>query len=169
MDWAAHLKHLQIVFQEFDADMVISKPFLIRLFCNNLRLSIHAQAKQDGCQKDIWEQAIKKTITAKAKAALNFPSWVREIDACCLCSHQSSFKADKYIKEKIFNRNSFGSQEPKSQPPQCSKNTKTSDWSWKNHKNNRRNRKSHYDCGPCGLRFLSSTPATGANTTNFLT
>ena len=74
MDWAAHLEHLQTVLWEFNADLVILKPVLIRLFHNGLRPSIYAQAEQDGCQKDIWEQALKKIITAKAKAALNFLS-----------------------------------------------------------------------------------------------
>ena len=48
MDWAAHLEHLQIVFQEFDVDAVILEPVLIRLFRNGLSPSIRAQAKQEG-------------------------------------------------------------------------------------------------------------------------
>ena len=45
MDWAVYLEHLQTVLQEFNADMVILEPVLIRLFCNGLRFSIYAQAK----------------------------------------------------------------------------------------------------------------------------
>ena len=52
MDWAAHLKHLQTVLQEFDADAVISEPVLIQLFRDGLRPSIRAQAKQEGCRKN---------------------------------------------------------------------------------------------------------------------
>ena len=52
MDWATHLKYLQTVRQEFDADVLISEPMLIHLFCNRFRPSIRAQAKQKGCQKD---------------------------------------------------------------------------------------------------------------------
>ena len=74
MDWAAQLKHLQTVFWKVNANVMISKPVLIRLFCDGLRPSIYAQAKQEGCQKDTWNQAIKKTITAEAKATLNLPS-----------------------------------------------------------------------------------------------
>ena len=48
MDWAAHREHLQTVFQEFDADMVILEPVLIRLFRNGLSLSICAQGIQEG-------------------------------------------------------------------------------------------------------------------------
>ena len=71
MDWAAHLQHLETVLQEFDADTVILEPVLIRLFHDGLRPSIRAQAEQKGRQKDTWDQAIKKGITAEAKAALN--------------------------------------------------------------------------------------------------
>ena len=74
MDWAAHLEHLQTVLREFDADAVISEPVLIRLFRDGLKPSIRAQAEQEGRRKDTWDQAIKKAITAEAKAALNLPS-----------------------------------------------------------------------------------------------
>ena len=54
MDCIAHLRYLQIVFQEFNADTIISERVLICLFRNGLRLFIR-KAKQDGCQKDTWE------------------------------------------------------------------------------------------------------------------
>ena len=92
MDWSAYLEHLQTVFREFNANAVILEPVLIRLFRNGLRPSIRIQAEQKDCQKDTWDQAIKKAITAEAKAALNLPLWVREIDACCLQGHRSASK-----------------------------------------------------------------------------
>ena len=49
MDWAAQLEHLKIVLPEFNADVVISEPVLIRLFRNGLWPSICAQAKQNRC------------------------------------------------------------------------------------------------------------------------
>ena len=69
MDLPAHLEHLQTVFRKFDADGVISEPVLIYLFCNGLRPSICAQAKQEVWQKDTWNQAIKKAIAIENKAA----------------------------------------------------------------------------------------------------
>ena len=72
MNWAAHLEHLQTVPYKFDADMVTLEPALIRLLRNGLKPFIRAQAKQKGRQKDTWNQAIKKVITAEAKATLNF-------------------------------------------------------------------------------------------------
>ena len=84
MDLTAHLEYLQTVMQECDANKVVSEPVLIRLFRNALRPSIRAHAKQKDCQKDIWDQAIKKVITATAKAALNLPLWVCKMDFYCL-------------------------------------------------------------------------------------
>ena len=52
MDWEAHLEHLQTIFRKFDTNAVISEPVLICLFWNGLKISIHAQAEQEGCQKD---------------------------------------------------------------------------------------------------------------------
>ena len=75
MDWAAHFEHLQTVLREFDANTVILEPVLIRLFRDGLKPSIRAQAKQKVCQNDTWDQAIKKAITAEAKAALNLLLW----------------------------------------------------------------------------------------------
>ena len=95
MDWAAHLEHLQTVLREFNADTVILERVLIRLFRDGLRPSIRAQAKQKGCWKDTWDQAIKKAIMAKAKAALNLLLWVREMDACYLQGHRSALKPTK--------------------------------------------------------------------------
>ena len=150
MNWAAHLEHLQTILQEFDAHVVILKPVLIRLFCNGLWPFIHAQAKQNTYRKDTWEQAIKKSITAEAKAALNLPTWVWEMDVCYPWGHQSFPKADEHTKEKVSNQNSSRSQEPRPQLSQCFKNIETLDPPWKNHKNNRRNRRGCCNCGHWG-------------------
>ena len=55
MNWAAHLEHLQTIFQEFNANTVILKSLLICLFYNGLKPSIYTQANQNSYQKDIWE------------------------------------------------------------------------------------------------------------------
>ena len=96
MDRAAHLEHLHIVLREFDANVVISEPVLIRLFCDGLRLSIRAQAEKKDCQKKTWNQAIRKAITAKIQAALNLLFWVCEMDARCPQGHYST---SKHIKD----------------------------------------------------------------------
>ena len=53
IDWVAYLEHLQTVLCKFNANAIISEPVLIRLFCNGLRLSIRAQAKQKSGQKHL--------------------------------------------------------------------------------------------------------------------
>ena len=167
MDWTAHLKHLQIVFQELDADAIILKSVLISLFCNSLQPSIRAQAKQDDCRKDTWKQFIKKTITVEAKYAFNLLFSVQEIDTYCPWGHQSSPKADKCTKKKVFNRNFFRSQKSRPQPPQYYENTKTLDMPQKNHRNIKNDKRGHGDCGPCGPRLSGFILATGVNINNF--
>ena len=100
-------------------------------------------------------------MTVKTKAALNLPTWVREIDACFFHGYQSFSKANKCTKEKVFHKNSH-------QLPQYCKNTETLDRSQKNCKSNKCNKRECCDCGACGLRLPGSTPVTGLNTTLFL-
>ena len=120
----AHLEHLQTVLQEFDANAVILELVLIRLFRNGFKPSIRSQAKQKGCQKDIWDQAIKKAITVEGKTALNFPLWVRKMDACCPQGHCSILKPTK---DHIKDRSSllFCLQEAHIIPPHCFKQAET--------------------------------------------
>ena len=148
---------------------MILETILIRLFCNSLRPSIRTQAKQNGCHKNSWEQAFKKAITANAKAAFNLLSRVQEMEVCCSWGYQSSPKADKRTKKKVFNWNFSSSQKPKPQLFQCSKNTKTLNKPWKDHRNNRRNTKNFCDYGLYSPKLLGSTLATGVNKNNSFT
>ena len=110
---------------------------------------------------------MKKALIAEVKNALNFLIWIWKIDACCPRSYQSSLKADKYTKEKVFNRNFSISQKPRSQPLYCSKNIKTFDRLWKDYRNNSSNRRGCCNCSLCNVKPQGSTPTTGINTTNF--
>ena len=74
---------------------MILEPVLIHMFCNGLRPSIRAQAKQNSRQKDTWDQTSKKAITAEAKAALNLFLWVCQIDARCPQGHNSALNPTK--------------------------------------------------------------------------
>ena len=163
MDWAAYLEHLQTVLREFLADAVISELVLIRLFCNGLRPSTRAQAKQKGRRKNTWDQAIKKAITAEAKAALNLLLWVCEMDACCPRGHRS---ASKPTEDHTKDRGSlpFRPQKARTMPPHRSERAETSERPRRDHQKGRhdRNRRNR---GPCGSRPQASTSATGVNTT----
>ena len=145
---------------------MISEPVLIRLFCDGLRPSIHAQAKQKSCQKDTWDQTIKKIITAKAKAALNLFLWVYEIDVCCPRGYCS---ASKPVKDHTRNQDSlsFCPQEAQTMPLHCSKRAKTLERPRRNHQKSRHKK----NCRNCGLRSSrpqGSTLATEVNTTKTL-
>ena len=155
MDLAAHLEHLQTVLREFNADAVILEPVLIRLFRDDLRPFIRAQAKQEGRQKDTWDQAIKKAITAEAKAALNLPLWVREIDARCPQGHRSALKPTK---NHTRDRGSlpFRPQEAQTMPPHRSERAETLERPCRDHQKGRHDRNCR-NCGPRGSRLQGST------------
>ena len=163
MDWVAHLEHLQTVRREFDTDAVILEPILIRRFRDGLRPSIRAQAEQKGCQKDTRDQAIKKAITAEAKAALNLSSWVCKMDARCPRGHLS---ASKPTENYIRNQGSlpFRLQEAQIMSPHCSERAENSKKPRRDHQKGKHKRNCR-DRGACGSKPQGSTPATGVNTT----
>ena len=138
MDWTAHLEHLQTVLREFNANAVISEPVLISLFRDGLRPSIHAQAKQKGCQKGILDQAIRKAITAKAKTVFNLPFWVRKMDACCLRGHHFASKhTEDHLRDQVSLL--FLSHKAQAMLPHCSKPIET-ERPRRDHQKSRRNR-----------------------------
>ena len=56
---------------------------MIRYFREGLRPSIRAQLDARGRELDSWEEAIEKAIDAEAKASLQPPSILREMDQRC--------------------------------------------------------------------------------------
>ena len=82
-DRASHLKHLQSILLEFDADGAPEGSTLIRLFREGYKPSIKAQMEQRGREKDSWEELVEKTIDAEAKAGLQPSSFVRDMDRLC--------------------------------------------------------------------------------------
>ena len=142
---------------------MILEPVLIRLFCNGIKPCICAQAKQKNRQKDIWDQGIKKTITVEAKAALNLPFLVREIDAPCPQNHCS---ASKPTKNHTRDQNSLSLrlQEARTTHPHCFERAETLERLHWDHQKSRHNRNcrnyDRHDSRPQG-----SIPATGVNTT----
>ena len=102
---------------------------------------------------------------AEAKTALNLPSWVRKIDARCPRGHRSPLKL---IKDHTQDRESFPFRLYKAWAMllHCSEPTKT-ERPCRDQQTGRRDRNCH-NCGPCGSRPQSSTPATGVNTTEAL-
>ena len=82
-DWAFHLEHLQALLIEFDADGAPKESDLIRIFRQGLKPSIKAQMEQRRKELDDWDKILEKAINAEAKANLQPPSMLREMDQRC--------------------------------------------------------------------------------------
>ena len=138
------------------------EPVLICLFRNGLRPSTRAQAKRESRQKNTCDQAIKKAITAEAKATLNLLSWVCKMYVCCPRGHCSASKpTEDHTRDQ--GSLSFRPQEARAMPPHRSKPTKTKR-ACQDHQKGRRNRNC-CNCGSRGSKPQGSTPATRVNTT----
>ncbi len=95
LDWAAHLEHLQAVLKEFDPSGAPNEITLIRYFREGLRLSIQAQLDHRGRDLDGWEEVVKKADDVEAKANLQPPFYVRDINPRCPKGHRLSSRKDK--------------------------------------------------------------------------
>ncbi len=95
MDWAAHLKHLQVVLKEFNRISASNETTLICYFREGLRPSIQAQLDHRKQDLDAWEEMVEKIGNAKAKVNLQPPFYIREINSRYLKGHHSSAKKDK--------------------------------------------------------------------------
>ena len=115
MDWAAHLEHLQTVLNKFNPATAPTEEVLICYFCDSLRSSIQAQTDARGQDLDIWEEAIKKTIDAKAKTACQSQSLIKEMDNRCLQAHRPTKTDEPAKKGRNTNKNSSRPQESKTQ------------------------------------------------------
>ena len=83
LDWASHLKHLQSIFLEFDADEAPGEPTMIKYFREGLKPSIRAEIEQYGRELDSFEDTIQKAVNAEAQATLSPRSATRETDQHC--------------------------------------------------------------------------------------
>ena len=83
-DWASHLEHLQSILIEFDADGAPEESDPIWFFWEGFKPSVKAQMEQCGRENDSWEDLVEKAINAEAKASLQAPSNLREMNQRCL-------------------------------------------------------------------------------------
>ncbi len=88
LDWTAHLEHLQAVLKKFDPNGTPNKTTLKRYFREGLRPSIQAQLDHRGRDLNGWEELVKKVGDVEAKANLQSPFYVRDIDTRCPKSHR---------------------------------------------------------------------------------
>ncbi len=95
LDWAIHLEYLQVMLKEFDPSDAPNKTTLIRYFRERLCPSIRAQLDNRRRDLDSWEEVMEKVGDVEAKANLQPPFYVRDIDARCPKGHRPSSKKDK--------------------------------------------------------------------------
>ena len=69
-DWAAYQEDLQAVLREFDLATIPNEEIMIRYFWECLKPSVRAQLDTWGRDLDFWEEDVKKTVNAEAKALL---------------------------------------------------------------------------------------------------
>ena len=69
---------------------------MIRYFREGLRPSIRAQLDARGRELDSWEEAIEKAIDAEAKASLQPPSILREMDQRCPRGNRLAYTVAKF-------------------------------------------------------------------------
>lgn len=120
MDWATHLKHLQVILKEFNAIVALSKNLLIGYFRDRLRLSIYTQLDKKNRDLENWQDLIKQTIDTKVKAGWQPFSLLWERDTYYLWRHKQikdkksqnkkNFEAKKTSNNSSANGSNAGSQ-----------------------------------------------------------
>ena len=163
-DWASHLKHLQFIFIEFDADGAPEESTLICLFREELKPSIQAQMEQRGRENDNWEELIEKAIDAKAKVGLQPSSYVRDMDQRCprgnRPSHTTTAKsqasATKDHRDKPSDKHKASDKPSRSLRSEIGEVSNKKDWKEKKKKYRRDQAR----------KSSGSNSATGVNTTN---
>ncbi len=81
--------------KEFDPSGTPNETTLIRYFREGLRPSIRAQLDHRGRDLDGWDEVVEKAGDIEAKANLQPPFYVRDIDVRCPKGHHLSAKKDK--------------------------------------------------------------------------
>ena len=138
LDWASHLKHLQCILLEFDADGAPGKPTMIRYFREGLKPSVRAEMEQRSRKLDNFEELVQKTVDVEAKAALQPRFATRETDqhypqGTRLANSTNTKSQGSPIRDPRVEKPKPRTQE--ATPSHCSKNAETSDKAQKEKKN----------------------------------
>ena len=106
LDWAAHLKHLQAVFQEFDPAAIPKEEIMVRCFLEGLKPSVRPQLDIRGRDLNSWEEAVEKAVNAKAKAMLQSSPSTRNMDSRCPRGNKPAKKKERDSNRKNKSTNS---------------------------------------------------------------
>ena len=115
-DWAAHLKYLQSILLEFDADGAPKEGTMIIYFRKGIRPSIWAEMEQRGRELDSFKEFVEKAVNTKAKAALRPRSYARETDQYCPRSSQPASSTTGKAQDQGSSMKDPRVEEPKSKP-----------------------------------------------------
>ena len=166
-DQTSHLEHLQSILQEFDEERAPEESDLIRFFREGLRPSIKAQMEQRGREYNSWEKFVEKAMDAEAKASLQPPSILHEMDQHCSYGNQP---AHSTVAKSQASSTRDPCNNPVKKPPlplaPKPSNSSHAGSSETSNKKARREKKKHRRLDQQqdqGRKDTSSTPATGAN------
>ncbi len=117
------MEHLQAVLKEFDPNGTPNETTLIHYFQERIRPSIRAQLDHRRRDLDSWEEIVEKVGDVEAKANLQPPFYVRDIDARCRKGYRSWAKRDKkYTYQEPQNEASMDKDKTKSHSSSASTN-----------------------------------------------
>ena len=84
------MEHLQSILVKFDVDGALVKSNLIQFFWEDLKPLIKAQMEPCSQEYDSWDELVKNTVAAEAKANLQPSYYSRDMDNHCLKSNRPS-------------------------------------------------------------------------------
>ena len=82
-DWASYLEHLQSILVEIDEDEALVEASLIWFFWEGLKPLIRAQIEPRSQEYDSWDELVKNTVVAEAKASLQPSYYSRDMVKYC--------------------------------------------------------------------------------------
>ena len=84
LEWAAHLKYLQLILLAYNPIGALAKPTMLRYFQKGLQPSILVNLQNEDHKLKNFFQVVKKAVAAEAKANLRSRATTKDIDQHCL-------------------------------------------------------------------------------------
>ena len=99
-EWAAHLKYLQLILLEFDAEWAPTGGTMICYFRKDLKPSVWAKMEQRGRKLDRFEKVVQKAVDVEANAAFWPRSYICNTNQYYLQdSHPAYSTTDKILSQ----------------------------------------------------------------------
>ena len=128
---ASYLEYLQFILIEFNPEYAPEEGTMIWYFRESLCPSLRVEIEQRGWELDSFEELVKKTVNAEAKASLRPRSYARKTDQHCFQdSWPSAVKAStqgQLMKDPKIKKTKFRPQESKTLAAQRFKSVEISE------------------------------------------